>query len=173
LVAREPITLHRVACLRGPGWIVDGVLREAHALHEHGEIQRPTGQPSTRSPHRILLVDDDPDLRALYSMALRAFGGYRVTMASNAVDALAKARRLVPDAIVTDFSMPLVDGGQLADRLAADERTRRIPIVMISGFAEDVLEPVRRSCAAFLPKPCDPEELSRVVTLVVAARGLV
>jgi CheY-like chemotaxis protein len=94
-----------------------------------------------------------------------------VTTASNGADALAKARALRPDAIVTDFSMPGVDGGQLMERLAAEERTRRIPIIMISGFAEEVPDHVRRSCAAFLAKPCDPEELWRLVTLVMAACG--
>jgi CheY-like chemotaxis protein len=164
---REPITAQRVARLRGPGWIVEGVLRDAHALHEGQEVRSPTWRPS-RSSHHVLVVDDDRELLDLYSLALRAFGGCRVTMASDAIDALVKARRVVPDAIVTDFSMPVVDGGQLAEQLAADERTRRIPIVMVSGFAE-IPEPVRRLCAAFVTKPCDPEELARVVTIVVAA----
>jgi CheY-like chemotaxis protein len=146
------------------GWAV----REVSGERTREALRREWQQ--TKYDLHVLLVDDDRDLRDLYSLALHAFGPYRVTTASNGADVLAKARALLPDAIVTDFSMPGLNGGQLVERLAAEERTRRIPIIMISGVFEDVPDHVRRSCAAFHAKPCDAEELWRLVTLVMAAR---
>jgi CheY-like chemotaxis protein len=168
---REPTTAERVACLQGPEWIVDGVLCEAHALHENYDVPGRSSRSSPWPSRHVLVVDDDRDLRDLYTLALRVFGPYRVTTACDGGEGLARARALLPDAIVSDFAMPMVDGGQMAEWLAADERTRRIPIVMISGLGEEVPDRARRWCAAFLAKPCDPEELTRLVTLVVAARG--
>jgi CheY-like chemotaxis protein len=117
------------------------------------------------------VVDDDPDMRELFAWALRARYPYRVTTACNGLDALAKTCIVAFDAIVTDFWMPVLDGGQLAARLAADERTRHIPIVMASAFAERVPRDLRLSCAAFMAKPCEPDELSRLVALVIEACG--
>lgn len=123
------------------------------------------------APRRVLLVDDNAELRQVYGLALECFGAFRVFTACDGHDAIAKARAVQPDVIVTDYCMPAMDGGELARRLRADERTRDIPVVMLSAFDDEVSAEVRQLCAAFVAKPGDPEELSRLVTRLAAARA--
>lgn len=118
----------------------------------------------------VLVVEDDADLRNLYLACLETLGSFHVVTAQNGSEAFAKARSLRPDVIVTDFAMPIMDGGELARRLITDARTRRIPLVLVSGFESAVPEEARRSCAAVLTKPCEPETLTRLVKEVLASR---
>ncbi len=115
----------------------------------------------------VLVVDDNPELRELFRLALEFFGAFRVITVANGEEAIAKARVALPDVIVTDFSMPGMNGRELAERIVADERTRHIPIVMISAFNAEISGEGVGPWVAFLAKPCDPEELSRLVTSVV------
>jgi CheY-like chemotaxis protein len=119
---------------------------------------------------RILVVDDVADTREMYADSLR-FVGFDVAEAGNGAEALEQAIALRPDVIVMDFAMPLMDGGEAARRLANDKRTRDIPIVMISAFGDAVPAEVRGQVAAFLPKPCQPDELSQLLRLVIEARS--
>ena len=68
-----------------------------------------------------------------------------------------------PDAIVLDFSMPKMDGAEVLRRLKADERTRSIPVVMVTAVPELVGRDARSSCAAFLEKPCEPDKLMETI----------
>jgi CheY-like chemotaxis protein len=64
-----------------------------------------------------------------------------------------------------------MNGGELVEHLAEDEATRGTPVIMISAFADGVPREARLSCAAFLAKPCEPEDLAKLVALVIAARA--
>ncbi|MGO9838422.1 MAG: response regulator [Polyangiaceae bacterium] len=118
----------------------------------------------------MLVVDDQAETRELHEIVLRR-GGFRVTGACDGADAVEQAVALRPDIIVMDFAMPGVDGAEAVRRLAADERTCSIPVLMISAYADQVPPDLRQQCAAFLSKPCDIEELSGLVALIVAARS--
>jgi CheY-like chemotaxis protein len=113
----------------------------------------------------VLLVDDCRDTRELYAEYLE-LSGYRVKEASDGMAALAEATRVLPDVIVLDMSMPGLNGYEAVQRLRADDRTREIPIVMVSGY-----EPDRVGDAGwdeFIIKPCDPERLISVIKGLVA-----
>jgi CheY-like chemotaxis protein len=114
-------------------------------------------------------VDDVLENRDLYAIGLGA-SDFEVHTAADGAEAVAMAIALRPDVIVLDFAMPNMDGGEAARRLAADERTRAIPIVMLSAFADLVPREVRLGCAAFLAKPCLAEDLAALLKLIVAAR---
>jgi response regulator RpfG family c-di-GMP phosphodiesterase len=115
---------------------------------------------------RILLVDDEPALREL----LRAtFEGADVTVdeASSGLEAEARVRRRRPDVIVLDLRMPGMDGAELCRRLKADERTSSIPIVLLTGAAEEEARRARRAgAAALVRKPFSPLDLLAVVQRV-------
>jgi CheY-like chemotaxis protein len=81
-------------------------------------------------------------------------------------EAVEKAIALSPDAIVMDFNMPNVDGGESARSLAADDRTCRIPIVMLSSLLDRIPVEVRLGCAGLLAKPCSVDELAQVLRAV-------
>lgn len=97
--------------------------------------------------------------------------GFRIEQAADGAQAVEKASALRPDVIVMDYEMPIMNGGEAVRCLAADDRTRSIPVVMVSGAADRVPREVRLGCAAFLAKPCSPDDLSTLLHLIVAARS--
>jgi CheY-like chemotaxis protein len=113
----------------------------------------------------VLLVDDCRDTRELYAEYLE-LSGYCVKEASDGMAAVTDAARVLPDVIVLDMSMPGLDGGQVVGRLRADERTRAIPVVMVSGYEPDRLGDA--GWDEFIAKPCDPERLISVIKGLVA-----
>jgi CheY-like chemotaxis protein len=82
-----------------------------------------------------LLVDDDPEVRHTLGQILRS-EGLIVETASNGAAGLRAAANRPPDLILLDIMMPGLDGGAVARRLKADERTRMIPLVAVTGVTE-------------------------------------
>jgi chemosensory pili system protein ChpA (sensor histidine kinase/response regulator) len=120
--------------------------------------------------HLVLVVDDDDDARELLALGLERLG-FRVEQGIDGDDAVPKADALRPDVIVMDYAMPGVDGGEAARRLGAHPGTRSIPILLVTGHPDMVPREVRLGCAAFLAKPCEPEELGSLLHLIIAARA--
>jgi len=121
----------------------------------------PKGEP------RILVVDDFEDNRQMYAELL-VYAGYRVAEARDGAEAIAAAMRILPDLIVMDLSLPVIDGWEATRRLKADERTRHIPVLALTGHAPEGLAGLSEGaheagCDAFLTKPCSPESLLEVV----------
>ena len=74
----------------------------------------------------ILIVDDVKDNRTVYVLYLK-FSGFRVAEAENGEEAIRQAEALLPDLIVMDLSLPVMDGWEATRRLKSDPRTKRIP----------------------------------------------
>jgi CheY-like chemotaxis protein len=113
---------------------------------------------------KVLIVDDFEDNRAMYAEFLR-FSGFDVVEATNGAEAVDMARRIVPDVVVMDLSLPVLDGWEATRRLKADGRTRHIPVVALTGHAlEGHSQGAREAgCDEFLAKPCLPETLLATV----------
>jgi len=118
---------------------------------------------SPRARPLVLLADGHDDTRELYAVALASFGFQTIT--DDGAQVLARVSEARPDIIVTDISLPRQDGWSLVGQLKRDRRTRNIPIVVLTGYAEpSVRERANREgCAAFLTKPYLPEELARAL----------
>jgi CheY-like chemotaxis protein len=108
----------------------------------------------------ILVVDDYEDAREMYAEYLR-FCGFRVAEARNGNEALDQAFTLMPDLILMDLSLPGMDGWEATRQLKADERTRQIPVVALTGHAlAGASEGAKRAgCDSFVTKPCLPDDL--------------
>jgi CheY-like chemotaxis protein len=121
-------------------------------------------------PHRILLVDDDEFLLRLLAFHLHA-RGYETVQASNGLEALTLVEHAVPDLVITDWSMPVLDGLNLVSRLRADPACVDLPVIMLSGRAA-YLAPNRDLDAlrlrALLGKPFSPSELLDLVDSALA-----
>ena len=103
---------------------------------------------------RILIVEDDSDVRRLFAIGLNQ-RGFEVKLASNGADAVERIRTEKPDVILLDWLMPLMDGGQMLDHLGAG--AAKIPIIVISGEPAPVaLDPRVQS---WLTKPVTIDEL--------------
>src|SRR5579864_2723400 len=83
---------------------------------------------------RVLLVDDYPDARDMYTEYLQ-YSGFEVIEASNGMEALQRAAEEMPDIILMDLSLPVIDGWEATRRLKADKRTAPIPVVALTGHA--------------------------------------
>jgi len=125
------------------------------------------GQPQPRERRLVLLVDDCQDTRELYAEYLE-LSGFDVKEAEDGIVAIDEAVRVRPDVIVMDMSLPKLDGREAARQLRADERTRAIPLVMISGYDADALPANDGLWDHYLGKPCPPETLVSVIGRLVA-----
>ena len=108
----------------------------------------------------ILVVDDYQDAREMYAEYLQ-FSGFRVAEARNGNEAVEQAFALKPDLILMDLSLPGMAGWEATRRLKADDATKHIPIVALTGHAlAGASEGARRAgCDSFVTKPCLPDDL--------------
>ena len=106
-----------------------------------------------RQSARILVVDDTPDVRQIHVRLLHG-SGMEVFTAENGIVALNAARRAIPDVIVTDVDMPVMDGLDLCRELRADSATRGVAVVVVTGDASERGQAaIDAGCDAVLEKP--------------------
>jgi two-component system phosphate regulon response regulator PhoB len=113
------------------------------------------------SETRILVVDDEPDIRELIRYNLQK-EGYRVTTAATGEVALKAAGEQRPDAIVLDLMLPGIGGIEVCRRLKRDDRTRLIPVVMLTAKTEetDVVTGLEAGADDYVTKPFSPRVLT-------------
>ena len=119
-------------------------------------------------PRTILLADDHEDNRlALLTVLERE--GYRTLGAANGRQAVEFAREYMPDLILMDLAMPIMDGRQAMQQLRADAQTSRIPIVVLTAMALSVDRDrlVAEGFDGLLIKPCMPPHLVAEVRRVL------
>lgn len=112
----------------------------------------------------VLIVDDYKDNREMYDYFLSG-SGFRVTQASDGHEALRKATELQPDLIVMDLSLPGMDGWETTRQLRAGEKTRKIPVVILTAY--DLVGAVPEEFQGFLTKPCLPERMISEIARVL------
>lgn len=127
----------------------------------------------------IMVVDDEPDIVTLLRFALEK-EGYQVYEAGNGQIALerlglepVKAETPLPDLIVLDIMMPVMDGYQLNMRLQTEPRAKDIPILVLTAKGQkmrDLFE-MAPNVAAYVQKPFDPKMLRELIAGILASRG--
>jgi two-component system phosphate regulon response regulator PhoB len=122
----------------------------------------------TTNPQRILVVDDEKEIRELVSYNLTKHG-YRVLAVASGEDALREARERPPDLVVLDLMLPGVDGLEVCKRLKNDRRTSHVPVVMLTakGDEPDVVVGLELGADDYLPKPFSPRVLLARVKAVL------
>lgn len=124
-------------------------------------------RPALPHPLRVLLVEDDADLREATS-ALLQLEGLEVSTAENGLEALLRLRTCpLPDVLVLDLGMPVMDGWELRAAQLADPVLRCLPVVVVSSQSPDGIAP-----DAYLPKPCPPDALLLAIRGAAAAPAL-
>lgn len=108
---------------------------------------------------RVLLVEDEPDQREVAAELLR-LEGFEVTTAQDGLDAVLHLRTsaVLPDVVLLDLEMPIMDGRQFRAWQLRDPGARSVPVVVLSSSSPEGIE-----AAAYLEKPCRPEELVAVL----------
>jgi two-component system, chemotaxis family, chemotaxis protein CheY len=122
--------------------------------------------PRTVAGKRVLVVDDDPDIRELLFTALED-EGFEVVPAGNGREALTIIQSFRPDVIVLDLMMPVMDGWQFANELRA--RDEEIPLVLLSAARDLKTHAKALAAADIIEKPFDLAELLPKIARVASA----
>ncbi|MBA2244693.1 MAG: response regulator [Gemmatimonadetes bacterium] len=122
------------------------------------------------SPKTILLVEDNEDNRTVYRTILEHFG-YGVIEARNGEDGIRMAREELPDLILMDISIPVIDGWEATRILKAEEKTSNIPIIALTAhaLATDRAKAEEIGCDGYLAKPCEPRRVVAEVEKFIGA----
>lgn len=106
----------------------------------------------------ILVVDDEASLRELATICLEDIGGWEVSAAASAREALKLAESLTLDAILLDMSMPEMDGFQCYEKLQENPITQRIPLILLTAklLPNDRSRFAQMKIAGLIAKPFDP-----------------
>ena len=105
---------------------------------------------------KVLIVEDNSDIRRLYAIGLNQHG-FEVKLAANGAEAMERIASEKPDVVLLDWLLPLMDGGEVLRKLSAEDGLAAIPIIVISGQpAPEHLDP-RIRC--WLTKPVTVDDL--------------
>jgi signal transduction histidine kinase/GAF domain-containing protein len=132
----------------------------------------PVEEPGPAAGSRLLVVEDDPDMRRYVVDLLRQH--WQVQGCADGRQALAAARAHLPDLVLADVMLPAMDGFELLRRLRASPRTARVPVILLSARAggEATVEGLAAGADDYLVKPFSAEELvARVRTHLELARA--
>jgi two-component system response regulator PilR (NtrC family) len=121
--------------------------------------------PVAQAP-RILIIDDEPDLRTLYELTLLR-EGYRVEAAGDLLQARAQLKEHRFDAVITDMRLPDGLGLELLRDLAAQQRAERCVVITAYGSAENAVEALKAGAFDYLTKPVDLKQFRSVVASAV------
>jgi DNA-binding response OmpR family regulator len=118
---------------------------------------------------KILVVDDDPDVRLGLQVRLSA-NDYQLFFAADGVTSIAEARRQTPDLIILDLGLPAGDGFSVLERLKVNERLSAIPVIVLSGRDRvgNWDRAIKAGAKTFLQKPVPNDKLLAVVRLILA-----
>lgn len=115
------------------------------------------------SPLRIMVVDDEDDIRKIIRYTLT--GDFEITEACDGLDALEKLERYEPDLIIMDVMMPLMNGLETSRAIRENSRFNDIPILFLSGLStkKDMEKGYRSGAYLYLTKPFEPSQLASTV----------
>jgi CheY-like chemotaxis protein len=118
---------------------------------------------------KVLIVDDEDDIREVAQLSLEMVRGWEVITAGSGVEALERAAATSPDAILLDVMMPEMDGPTVVGRLQADPATAAIPVVLLTAKlqASDQRRFADLGVAGVLAKPFDPMRLADDVAAIL------
>jgi CheY-like chemotaxis protein len=121
---------------------------------------------------RILIAEDEPDIRELVAFTLR-YAGHEVTATANGEEALQQASQLIPDIIIMDVRMPRMTGYDACRAMKADTTLKDIPVMFLSAKGQDseIQAGLDVGAEEYLLKPFAPTQLAERVKVILARFG--
>lgn len=122
---------------------------------------------------KILIVEDDPDMRLALNVRLKA-NHYDVIVASDGITGIAQARKHMPDLIILDIGLPAGDGFRTMELLKVNESLSLVPVIVLSGRDRNgnMDRALKAGAKAFLQKPVDNAELLAVMRQALGESAL-
>lgn len=120
---------------------------------------------------KVLLIDDDEDIRLLGQLSLEDIGQFETVIAASAREGIELAMASLPDLILLDVMMPDMDGFATLEELRSSPELKDIPVIFLtaSGRPEDVDSYRKRGALGFIPKPFDPMTLPAQIRELIGA----
>jgi CheY-like chemotaxis protein len=121
---------------------------------------------------KILIAEDEPDIRDLVAFTLR-FAGHEVVAVGNGEEAVKSAPQVMPDLILMDVRMPRMTGYEACEQMKSDPRLENIPVVFLSAKGQDseIRTGLDAGAAEYLLKPFAPNELTQRVGELLTKYG--
>jgi CheY-like chemotaxis protein len=121
---------------------------------------------------RILIAEDEPDIRELVAFTLR-FAGHEVTTTANGEEALNQATQIIPDLILMDVRMPRMTGYDACRAMKATPNLKHIPVVFLSAKGQDseIQTGLEAGAEEYLLKPFAPDQLTERVRAILSKFG--
>ncbi len=121
---------------------------------------------------KILIAEDEPDIRDLITFTLR-YANYDVVAVSNGEEALTMARQELPDLILMDVRMPRMSGYETCVAIKAEPALKDIPVIFLSAKGRDseIQAGLRAGAVEYLLKPLAPDQLTARIQAVLAQYG--
>jgi diguanylate cyclase (GGDEF)-like protein len=116
---------------------------------------------------RILIIDDDPDIRDVLELSLSEY--YTLSAACNGKEGLEMVKIKNPDLIITDYNMPVMSGPEFCRQLRRDILLRHLPVIMLTGKGEvkDMVTGIESGADDYLVKPFEPETLLARIRMIL------
>jgi CheY-like chemotaxis protein len=118
---------------------------------------------------RVLVVDDEADIREMLRAVLEGIIGVQTVVAADGYEALEQARKLLPALVVLDLMMPGLDGFAVARQLKADLATRAIPIIAVTALRDERVRAIEAGCSDFMAKPIELDHFLALVRKFLSA----
>jgi DNA-binding response OmpR family regulator len=117
----------------------------------------------------VLLIDDDASISLLAKARLMSHDNYQVILSEDGVVGFELALKKRPDLILLDWMMPNLSGLDVLRQLKADEKTRTIPVIMMTGknMMRDIEQAFSLGAEAYITKPLDLQKLSKKVNTLI------
>jgi len=146
---------------------------ERETMERRGEEGRFSAHAGNGRADRVLLVEDNVDLRTYVSKMLRHFG-HEVATAIDGLDGWEHVQTDPPDLVVSDIMMPRMDGYELVSRIKSTDTTRHIPVILITAKEEEEskLEGLQKGAVDYLSKPINIRELDVRIKNLLMTRNL-
>ena len=113
---------------------------------------------------KILIAEDEPDIRALIQFTLQ-FAGYEVVATKNGLEAFETALEVIPDLIMMDIRMPQMTGYEACEKIKKEDAIKHIPVVFLSakGQEQEIKTGLNLGAVEYLLKPFAPDDLTKRV----------
>ncbi len=122
--------------------------------------------------YRILLIEDDPAISNVVELNLR-LDNYEVFLAADGEEGLKMVEEVDPDLVILDVMMPKIDGWQVLMQLKSDDKTRDLPVIMLTAIDDEQSKVIglRGGADDYVPKPFSPLELAARVKVILERVG--
>jgi CheY-like chemotaxis protein len=120
---------------------------------------------------RILIAEDEKDIRELISFTLK-FAGHEVIATANGEEAFNTTLQQIPDLVLLDVRMPRMTGYEACERIKAEPSTKNIPVVFLSakGQESEIQAGLQAGATEYILKPFSPDQLTERVRVILSQR---